>query len=127
MQVSFSLMNTTYGDVPCLGGNTNIAIEQVAGVIYPAGFHIIAGLEGGYVAEQLAPRSGALVHKVELLQFADEKYPIQAERSLSGQLAVLLVCFFDRSEPFQDTAQPTMKSVRDGSRLVPPLRLQPRS
>jgi Xaa-Pro aminopeptidase len=67
------------GDVPYLGGNTNITIEQVAGVIGPTGFHIIAGLEGGYVSEQLAPRAGAKVHKVELLQLADEKYPIRAE------------------------------------------------
>jgi Xaa-Pro aminopeptidase len=68
------------GDVPYLGGNTNISIEQVAGVIGPHGFHIVAGLEGGYVAEQLADRAGAIVHKVELLQLADEKYPIRAER-----------------------------------------------
>ena len=68
------------GDVPYLGGNTNISIEQVAGVVGPTGFHIVAGLEGGYVAEQLADRAGALVHKVELLQLADEKYPIRAER-----------------------------------------------
>src|SRR5215469_13589802 len=68
------------GDVPYLGGNTNISIEQVAGVVGPNGFHIVAGLEGGYVAEQLADRSGAKVHKVELLQLADEKYPIRAER-----------------------------------------------
>lgn len=68
------------GDVPYLGGNTNISIEQVAGVIGPGGFHIVAGLEGGYIAEQLAPRAGAEVHKVELLQLADEKYPIEAER-----------------------------------------------
>src|SRR4051794_12709011 len=68
------------GDVPYLGGNTNISIEQVAGVIGPNGFHIVAGLEGGYVAEQLADRAGAIVHKVELLQLADEKYPIEAER-----------------------------------------------
>jgi Xaa-Pro aminopeptidase len=68
------------GDVPYLGGNTNISIEQVAGVIGPKGFHIAAGLEGGYVAEQLAERAGATVHKVELLQLADEKYPIRAER-----------------------------------------------
>src|SRR5215467_9476598 len=59
------------GDVPYLGGNTNISIEQVAGVIGPNGFHIAAGLEGGYVAEQLADRAGATVHKVELLQLAD--------------------------------------------------------
>lgn len=68
------------GDVPYLGGNTNISIEQVAGVVGPNGFHIVAGLEGGYVAEQLADRAGAIVHKVELLQLADEKYPIRAER-----------------------------------------------
>mgnify|MGYP005834478251 CR=1 FL=1 len=68
------------GDVPYLGGNTNITIEQVAGVIGPSGFHIVAGLEGGYVCEQLAPRARARVHKVEMLQLADEKYPIQAER-----------------------------------------------
>src|ERR1043166_730791 len=68
------------GDVPYLGGNTNIGVEQVAGVIGKTGFHIIAGLEGGYIAEQLAPRAGAAVHKVELLQLADEKYPIAAER-----------------------------------------------
>src|SRR5947199_334183 len=68
------------GDVPYLGGNTNISIEQVAGVIGPNGFHVVAGLEGGYVAEQLAERAGAKVNKVELLQLADEKYPIRAER-----------------------------------------------
>lgn len=68
------------GDVPYLGGNTNVSIEQVAGVIGRTGFHIVAGLEGGYVAEQLAGRAGAAVHKVELLQLADEKYPIAAER-----------------------------------------------
>ena len=43
------------GDVAYLSGNTNISIEQVAGVIGTNGFHIIAGLEGGYVVEQLAP------------------------------------------------------------------------
>ncbi|MCC6579976.1 MAG: M24 family metallopeptidase [Phycisphaeraceae bacterium] len=68
------------GDVPYLGGNTNIGVEQVAGLIGPKGFHIVAGLEGGYVAEQLASRAKATVHKVEMLQLADEKYPIRAER-----------------------------------------------
>ena len=68
------------GDVPYLGGNTNITIEPVAGVIGKNGFHILAGLEGGYVAEQLSPRSGAKVHKVEMLKLADENYPIDAER-----------------------------------------------
>lgn len=68
------------GDVPYLGGNTNITIEQVAAVIGPNGFHIIAGLEGGYVVEQLAPRAEAPVHKVEMLQLAGEDYPIDAER-----------------------------------------------
>ena len=68
------------GDVPYLGGNTNITIEQVAGAIGKTGFHIIAGLEGGYVAEQLAQRADATVHKVELLQLADEIYPVKAEK-----------------------------------------------
>jgi Xaa-Pro aminopeptidase len=68
------------GDVPYLGGNTNITVEQVAGVIGKNGFHIIAGLEGGYVSEQLSDRAQAVVHKVEMLQLADEKYPIDAER-----------------------------------------------
>jgi Xaa-Pro aminopeptidase len=81
LDVGFVFSDEHYdGDVPYLGGNTNVTIEQVAGVIGPTGFHIIAGLEGGYVAEQLAPRAKATVHKVELLQLADEKYPIQAER-----------------------------------------------
>ncbi len=68
------------GDVPYLGGNTNITIEQVAGAIGKNGFHLIAGLEGGYVSEQLASRANSKVHKVELLQLADEKYPIRAEQ-----------------------------------------------
>ncbi len=68
------------GDVPYLGGNTNIQIEQVAGVIGKTGFHIAAGLEGGYIAEQLADRARAQVHKVEMLKLADEEYPINAER-----------------------------------------------
>jgi len=68
------------GDVPYLGGNTNISIEQVAGAIGKRGFHIIAGLEGGYISEQLAPRAGAVVHKVEMLKLADEDYPVKAER-----------------------------------------------
>jgi len=68
------------GDVPYLGGNTNLTIEQVAGVIGINGFHLVAGLEGGYVSEQLASRANARVHKVELLQLADERYPIRAER-----------------------------------------------
>lgn len=68
------------GDVPYLGGNTNIQIEQVAGVIGRNGFHIVAGLEGGYIAEQLASRAQATVHKVEMLKLADEEYPLRAER-----------------------------------------------
>ncbi len=68
------------GDVPYLGGNTNITVEQVAGVVGASGFHLVAGLEGGYVAEQLSPRSGATVHKAELLQLADEKYPVRATK-----------------------------------------------
>ncbi|HOX40315.1 MAG TPA: M24 family metallopeptidase [Candidatus Brocadiia bacterium] len=68
------------GDVPYLCGNTNISIEQVACAIGKGGCHLIAGLEGGYVAEQLARRAATTVHKVEMLQLADEKYPVQAER-----------------------------------------------
>ena len=81
LDVGFVFSDEHYnGDVPYLGGNTNITIEQVAGVIGKDGFHLIAGLEGGYVSEQLASRANARVHKVELLQLADEKYPIRAER-----------------------------------------------
>ena len=80
-EVGFVFSDEHYnGDVPYLGGNTNVSIEQVAGVIGPKGFHIAAGLEGGYIAEQLAHRAKATVHKVELLQLADEKYPIRAVR-----------------------------------------------
>jgi len=80
-EVGFVFSDEHYdGDVPYLGGNTNISIEQVAGVIGKTGFHIVAGLEGGYIAEQLADRAKAVVHKVELLQLADEQYPIDAER-----------------------------------------------
>jgi Xaa-Pro aminopeptidase len=68
------------GDVPYLGGNTNVQVEQVAGVIGKTGFHILAGLEGGYIAEQLASRANAKVHKVEMLKLADEEYPINAGR-----------------------------------------------
>jgi Xaa-Pro aminopeptidase len=69
------------GDVPYLGGNTNISIEPVAGVIGKNGFYLMAGLEGGYVAEQLAPRSGCKVAKVEMLKLADEEYPVEAQRA----------------------------------------------
>ena len=68
------------GDVPYLGGNTNISVEPVAGVVGPRGFFLLAGLEGGYVAEQLSGRAGVSVHKVEMLKLADEDYPIDAER-----------------------------------------------
>ncbi len=68
------------GDVPYLGGNTNISVEQVAGIIGKDGFHLVAGLEGGYCAEQLACRSGCRIHKAEILQLADEKYPVAAEK-----------------------------------------------
>src|SRR6266542_7076486 len=54
LDVGFVFSDEHYdGDVPYLGGNTNITIEQVAGVIGPGtrgaggGFHIVAGLEGG--------------------------------------------------------------------------------
>lgn len=78
---AFVYSNEHYnGDVPYLGGNTNISIEPVAGVIGKGGFHLLAGLEGGYVAEQLAPRADIKVHKVEMLKLADEDYPIDAEK-----------------------------------------------
>ena len=78
LELGFVFSDEQYcGDVPYLGGNPNITIEQVAGVIGKKGFYIIAGLEGGYVAEQLAR---AKVQKVGLLQLADEKYPIKAKR-----------------------------------------------
>lgn len=68
------------GDVPYLGGNTNISIEPVAGIIGKNGFYLLAGLEGGYCAEQLSPRSGCHVRKVEMLKLADEDYPVAACR-----------------------------------------------
>jgi hypothetical protein len=68
------------GDVPYLGGNTNISVEPVAGIIGKNGFFLLAGLEGGYCAEQLSPRSGCHVRKVEMLQLADEEYPVAACR-----------------------------------------------
>ncbi len=81
IDVGFVFSDEHYsGDVPYLGGNTNISIEQVAGAVGKGGFHVIAGLEGGYIAEQLAPRAGAKVHKVEMLKLADEDYPIEAEK-----------------------------------------------
>lgn len=67
------------GDVPYLCGNCNITVEQVAAVIGRTGVHLVAGLEGGYVAEQLA-RNNVAIHKAELLQLADEQYPVAAER-----------------------------------------------
>ena len=60
-----------HGDVPYLGGNTNISVEPVAGVIGKNGFSILAGLEGCYVAEQLSPRSGCKVARVEMLKLAE--------------------------------------------------------
>lgn len=68
------------GDVPYFGGNTNIHVEPVAGLVGKNGFFLLAGLEGGYCAEQLAPRSGCQVRKVEMLKLADEDYPVEAVR-----------------------------------------------
>jgi Xaa-Pro aminopeptidase len=68
------------GDVPYLAGNTNVTVEAVAAIIGKKGCYLLAGLEGGYVAEQLAPRAGCEVHKVEMLKVADEDYPIDAVR-----------------------------------------------
>jgi Xaa-Pro aminopeptidase len=69
-----------HGDVPYLGGNTNISVEPVSGIIGKNGFAILAGLEGCYVAEQLSPRSGCRVGRVEMLKLADEEYPVEADR-----------------------------------------------
>ena len=69
-----------HGDVPYLGGNTNISVEPVAGIVGKNGFAILAGLEGCYVAEQLSPRSGCKVGRVEMLKLADEEYPVEADR-----------------------------------------------
>jgi Xaa-Pro aminopeptidase len=81
LEVGFVFSDEHYdGDVPYLGGNTNVQVEQVAGVVGKNGFHIAAGLEGGYIAEQLAGRANAKVHKAEMLKLADEEYPINAER-----------------------------------------------
>ena len=66
------------GDVPYFGGNTNIHVEPVAGVVGKNGFFLLAGLEGGYCAELLSPRSGCKVRKVEMLKLADEDYPVEA-------------------------------------------------
>ena len=68
------------GDVPYLCGNCNLTVEQVAAVVGRNGTHLIAGLEGGYVAEQLAKDHPVAIHKAELLQLADEKYPVAAEK-----------------------------------------------
>lgn len=69
-----------HGDVPYLGGNTNISVEPVAGIVGKNGFSIIAGLEGCYVAEQLSKRSGCKVSRVEMLKLADEEYPVEVDR-----------------------------------------------
>jgi Xaa-Pro aminopeptidase len=80
IDVGFVFSDQHYcGDVPYLGGNSNITVEQVAGIVGKTGFHLLAGLEGGYVAEQLSERAGAKVHKIELLQLADEVYPVESE------------------------------------------------
>ena len=81
IDVGFVYIDEHYcGDVPYLGGNTNIHIEPVAGLVGKNGFFLLAGLEGGYCAEQLAPRSGCHVRKVEMLKLADEDYPVEAVR-----------------------------------------------
>ena len=68
------------GDVPYLGGNTNISVEPVAGLIGKNGFYLLAGLEGGYCAEQLNSRACCQVRKVEMLKLADEEYPVETCR-----------------------------------------------
>ena len=77
LEVGLVFSNEHYdGDVPYLGGNTNVQIEQVAGFLGRDGFHIVAGPEGCYLAEQLAPRANAKVSRVEMLKLAGEDYTI---------------------------------------------------
>lgn len=81
IEVGFVYSDEHYcGDVPYFGGNTNVHVEPVAGLIGKNGFFLLAGLEGGYCAEQLAWRSGCQVRKVEMLKLADEDYPVAAVR-----------------------------------------------
>lgn len=68
-----------HGDVPYLGGNINFCIEPCAGLLGVNGFHLLAGLEGGYASEQMGKRSGCTIHKAEFLKLADEEYPVDAE------------------------------------------------
>ncbi len=68
-----------HGDVPYLGGNINFCIEPCAGLLGRNGFHLLAGLEGGYSCEQMGKRSGCKLHKAEFLKLADEEYPVAAE------------------------------------------------
>ena len=79
--VGFVFSDEQYsGDVPYLFGNTNTAIEQVAGAVGPSGLDtsgIIAGFEGVYVAGQLAGHGGTVVYPTESLQLADEIYPVE--------------------------------------------------
>jgi Xaa-Pro aminopeptidase len=81
LQVGLVFSNEHYdGDVPYLGGNTNVQIEQVAGLVGRNGFHIVAGLEGCYLAEQLAMRANAKVSRIEMLKLAGEDYTIGSRR-----------------------------------------------
>ncbi|NOZ24128.1 MAG: hypothetical protein GXP25_23880 [Planctomycetes bacterium] len=77
-EVGFVFSDEHYsGDVPYLFGNTNAAIEQVAGAENKSG--IIAGFEGVYVAGQLAEHGGTVVYPTESLQLADENGKEEAE------------------------------------------------
>lgn len=81
LEVGLVFSNEHYdGDVPYLGGNTNVQIEQVGGLIGRNGFYIIAGLEGCYLAEQLAMRANAKVSRIEMLKLAGEDYTIGSRR-----------------------------------------------
>jgi len=80
VDIGFAFSDEQYsGDVPYLFGNTNVAVEQVAGGLGPSQLGtsgIIAGFEGVYVAGQLAGRGGVPVYPTESLQLADEIYPV---------------------------------------------------
>ena len=67
------------GDVPYLGGNNNIIVEPIAGVIGKEGFVFLAALESGIVCEQFSKRSGGKIFRTDLFK-ADygDKYPAGA-------------------------------------------------
>ncbi len=56
------------GDVPYLGGNNNIIVEPIAGVIGKDGFVFLAGLESGIVCEQFSKRANAKIFRTDIFK-----------------------------------------------------------